>query len=455
MLSFLKLELFKLLKILKNFYFEIFYLFTHLISYFTIFLKNIFNLKKISHLLTPYFKKINKSPFATIPLNILLFILINSLFFQIGGMNRVDLKSDVIVKNNFNFVDFKNNFDQQKLSLKNVLNNNGEKDFMLSKIELPESYFQISAWIPYWSLTEGLDTSILRKNQTNDISLFLFNVNKDGTVENKSPSLPIDLVSKRVRSSGEKIYATITEELNASQFLALIKNNYNRETLINNILTISQNFDGVDLDFEAINFNSSTEEMTELRIMYPEFAQELKERLHQEDKTLSVTVGARISRDDPNWSVYDYQSLALASDQIKVMAYDYHNNPGNPGPVTSYKWVSDILDYMLKSIKPEKITIGLPTYGYQYGSDGSKKALTGEQIQKLSQNLNLVLQRDEIHRTPYYKYTNNGVSYIIHFADQQFYFEMLTLLKSKGLNQIALWSIGTEDTTLWDVFLSI
>jgi len=107
---------------------------------------------------------------------------------------------------------------------------------------------------------------------------------------------------------------------------------------------------------------------------------------------------------------------------------------------------------MLSSIKPSKITIGLPTYGYRWGSDGSEVALTGEQIKKILLTNNGTITRDIESNTPLYTYSIGKTNYQLFYVDDIFYISVLESLRSNNVNQIALWSVGTEDENIWNLF---
>ena len=381
--------------------------------------------------------------------NLALIITLNITAYNMG---KSPLQSKIPKLNNeINKISLANNFKNQYEKLNDVFTTQVKATY-LSEVSTPESYFQVSSWIPYWSLSTGLDNALMNKSSSRDISLFLYNITSSGTLEKKSTSVAEDLIVNRIHLSGEKVYMTITEDAGSAEFLNILENQFKRQKLINDISTFSKIYDGVDLDFEALQFNGTDIEKDKLRVLYPEFVKELKNRLLIDNKLVSVTVGARTSVTDPNWNMMDYQALALVSDQIKVMAYDYHNSVGNQGPVTSYKWIVDIVEYMLKSVKSDKITIGLPTYGYLYGDNATKQALTGTQIRNIISKYQYLVKRDVESDTPVLKYSENNINYSLYYQDNIFYTNTLQYLKSKNISQIALWSVGTEDPQIWSLF---
>lgn len=416
-----------------------------------VYLSSSLSLAKTVILFSSKVKRLPKLKASTLVVNLTLFSLLNITAYQVASSSH-DTTSLPKINNSIDALGIKANISKQTLEVSNLLTVPNSSMLSLSQVSAPDSYFQVSSWVPWWSLASGLDSAISHKSSSKDISLFLYNIDKSGNLEIKNKSIPEETIVRRVHLSGEKVYITITEEGNASDFVTMLKNDLQRKSLIEQIVSKSKIYDGVDLDFEALQFSASDQQKKELKILYPEFVAELRDKLHLDGKLLSVTVGARTGREDPNWSVYDYQSLAVVSDQIKVMAYDYHNLSSAPGPLTSKSWIDNILTYMLSSIKPSKITIGLPTYGYRWGSDGSEVALTGEQIKKILLTNNGTITRDLESNTPLYTYSIGKTTYRLFYVDDIFYTSVLQSLRSNNVNQIALWSVGTEDENIWNLF---
>jgi len=223
-----------------------------------------------------------------------------------------------------------------------------------------------------------------------------------------------------------------------------------RTKLIDNIINATILFDGVDIDFEALQFSSSESDKAKIRILYPVFLIELRERLHSSGKTLSVSVGARTSVTDPNWNVFDYQSLGLVADKIKIMAYDLHNSKSNPGPVSSKTWINNILNYALSVVSPEKITVGLPSYAYLYSSDDKVKVITGNSFESFLLKHPGSSVRDTDSELMHHTFSSSGVNYDFYYPDAQFFKSVSSLLKERNITSVAIWSVGNEAKDVWD-----
>ena len=122
------------------------------------------------------------------------------------------------------------------------------------------------------------------------------------------------------------------------------------------------NLDGIDLDYESINFGSSSAKAT-VRKYYPALLRDLDARLDRMGAVTSVTVASRTSPTDPNWWVFNYPALGRQADRVRIMTYDFHWSGGSPGPIAPKWWVNDVASYASRAIAPRKVSLGMPAYG--------------------------------------------------------------------------------------------
>jgi hypothetical protein len=341
-------------------------------------------------------------------------------------------------------------FEKEFSALDKALGSSQGNTLSLANFSTPKSPIKVSAWLPWWSWSSGLDSSLANQSSLGDISAFLFTLKNDGSIVYKSDIQNLSNAINRVHAAGYKIEAAISEEPNASEILTMFQTKDSRTKLIDNIINATILFDGVDIDFEALQFSSSESDKAKIRILYPVFLIELRERLHSSGKTLSVSVGARTSVTDPNWNVFDYQSLGLVADKIKIMAYDLHNSKSNPGPVSSKVWINNILNYALSVVSPEKITVGLPSYAYLYSSDDKVKVITGNSFESFLLKHPGSSVRDTDSELMHHTFSSSGVNYDFYYPDAQFFKSVSSLLKERNITSVAIWSVGNEAKDVWD-----
>ncbi len=130
----------------------------------------------------------------------------------------------------------------------------------------------------------------------------------------------------------------------------------NRAKLVNDLLQIAlkYNFDGIDVDIEGGDISNK----------YEDFVVDLKKELLQHDKLLTAAI-AVYSQDlftDKALSQFDF---------VNLMSYDHTGpwRPENPGPHSTYDQSVEDLNFFAisRGIQKEKITLGVPFYGYSFG----------------------------------------------------------------------------------------
>lgn len=114
-----------------------------------------------------------------------------------------------------------------------------------------------------------------------------------------------------------------------------------------------------------------------------------------------------------------------------------------------------MVKYAAATIPSHKILMGLATYGYDWRVGSSlARAVSSAKAVDTAQNGNVKNYWDEVAQVPYYTYTENGVSRIVYYEDANSAAIKLRLLDKYKLGGIAIWRMGYEDPSLWDVLNS-
>lgn len=208
-----------------------------------------------------------------------------------------------------------------------------------------------------------------------------------------------------------------------------------------NLLTLveANGFNGVNLDWEGL--------APKERQPFTTFVQELSRTFHRHGYYVTLSLPAETS-DQPSdsWTgAYDYRALGQAADLIMIMAYDQHWSGGNPGPIASNQWVHQVLAYAISVMKPKKVILGIPGYGYDWGSaSSSAHALTYTQAVQLKR------QYAPNTNGNHFNYVQNGVVHSVWFENTQSFLSKIQLVAGFELHGIALWRIGIEDPKIWN-----
>lgn len=154
---------------------------------------------------------------------------------------------------------------------------------------------------------------------------------------------------------------------------------------------VSQNnYDGVNIDFEYLGEAD--------RDNFSQFLRELKLSLG-DDKQLSVALFA-CTKPESWLTGYDYASIGEIVDRVIIMAYDYSYKGSPAGPVAPLWWVEEVVSYLKTIIPAEKMLLGLPTYGYDWGDGLSTTTVTAARLQTLKEQYNLTESFDNASMSP-------------------------------------------------------
>jgi spore germination protein YaaH len=209
-----------------------------------------------------------------------------------------------------------------------------------------------------------------------------------------------------------------------------------RDLLIDDIIRVSEKFDGVQIDFEAVSPGDAGE--------FYDFLKTLRERLDQ-DKMLSIAVPAR-KRFVAD--AYQYQMIVPCVDRMVIMAYDEHWSTSNPGPVASLSWCMDVASYVKSAIPKEKIIMGLPLYGRAWQDKKLHRAVRHNQVEEL-----LMTRRKKADRTidggPRFEYSER-VNITVYYDDELSLMKKLLAYKDKDIDAVSFWRIGQGPSGLWN-----
>src|SRR5579875_3754289 len=159
---------------------------------------------------------------------------------------------------------------------------------------------------------------------------------------------------------------------------------------------------------------------------------------------------------------YDLKSLAESADLICLMTYDQHSRYTAPGPVDGWRWTIENLDYALKDVPKEKLSLGIALYGYHWfaGDPGLNKPEqkpnpTAESISAatadfLRTSYNGRLQWDDDDHTPWFYFTRDQTREWVFYTDKRAFMDRYELAKQRGLEGVCSWVLGQEDPAIWD-----
>jgi spore germination protein YaaH len=158
---------------------------------------------------------------------------------------------------------------------------------------------------------------------------------------------------------------------------------------------------------------------------------------------------------------YDLKALGEAVDTICLMTYDQHTHWTTPGPVGGWIWTKENMDYALKVVPKEKLSLGIAVYGYRWytgdpGLDKEKKTpnptadyISGKNVIYLRDTYGGKEQWDADDHTPWFYFYRDQMREWVFYTNERAFHDRYELAKENGLESICSWVLGQEDPGIW------
>jgi spore germination protein YaaH len=180
-----------------------------------------------------------------------------------------------------------------------------------------------------------------------------------------NPSVPITEPLTALRNAGMTIIPTISDGTDEMVLANLLAKPVSRKQVIDAIVATvaSQNYDGIDLDFEGFAFIDPNTTWKTTAPNWVLFVKELSAALHTEKKILSITTPYLFNPAEAQkgYYVYAWAQIAPFIDRLRIMTYDYSTS--RPGPIGPIAWTEKTVKYAISIMPASKVYLGLPGYG--------------------------------------------------------------------------------------------
>jgi spore germination protein YaaH len=254
------------------------------------------------------------------------------------------------------------------------------------------------------------------------------------------------------------------------EFHKLLKNPVARQSMIHALLrNCKENgYTGFQFDFENVHWTD--------RDTLSDLVREAAAAFHREGLQLTIATvpnapgqpseGGFSAWIYENWrGAYDLKALSQSVDLICLMTYDQHTRWTAPGPVAGWAWTTGNLDYALKFVPGQKLSLGIPLYGYHWfagtpvksddkSSDKpnpSAEYIGTEDALDLAKAYGGHIEWDPTDRTAWFYFYRADMREWIFFTDAHTFRERYTLARERGLQGFCSWVLGTEDPGIWDL----
>jgi spore germination protein YaaH len=329
---------------------------------------------------------------------------------------------------------------------------------------------------------QAIENSYLYKNKDlmKEVMPFWFSIKSPTVIRNDyvtgNPSWPMADTVCLIRRAGLQVIPTMTDgtgKLELSNYLASATT---RSTIVKTIvdLVLTNNFDGIDLDYEGFAFVDGNNTWTKTAPRWVALVKELSVALHAHNKLLSISTPYVYDPKEKQkgYFVYAWADVASSIDRLRIMTYDY--SVAKPGPIGPLSWTEKTVKYAVSIMSPSKVYIGLPGYGRDWitsvngkcpvsappGLKGGAKAA----VFKMNYaNAKAVIDKatptfDEKFSEATYSYTQtyNGLSAsgasteckvnrTVWYQNARSYAERMALVAKYRLGGASLWTLAMED----------
>jgi spore germination protein len=282
-------------------------------------------------------------------------------------------------------------------------------------------------------LIRGHESDLKGTEPFTDICYFGADLTKDGRITETiaRPSVAV------ANGAAPKIFLVVAELSNAALLHFSLSPTFGvRPLLISDICRVSADFDGVQIDFEAVSADDAQS--------FWDFLQELRSQLPP-GKVLSVALPPRTA---PRADAYSYVKIAPLVDRVMIMAYNEHWSGSTPGPIASLPWCSQVLGFAQSIIPADKLIMGLPLYGRAWMDKRIPRALGFEGVQSIMAEKNATTSYPS-DQGPNFQYSENVVV-TVYYDDVRSLREKLLLYESRNVTTVAFWRIGLSPAELWN-----
>lgn len=238
-----------------------------------------------------------------------------------------------------------------------------------------------------------------------------------------------------------------------------------RAKIINQVIAeaLQVGIDGINLDFELVS--------TECGEHYVQFVRELSVKCRQNGLVFSVDNYVP----QPYNEHYDIEEQAAVADYVVIMGYDEHTDGSyEAGSVASIGYLENGIADALKSVPAEKLVAGVPFYtrlwfetpkteeqlaqeegteAASYPNEVSSWAYGMDEAAEIVSASGVQAEWNETAKQNYAEWEADGGVYKIWLEDNQSLEEKLKVIKANGLAGVAEWSLGMENSSVWDLIL--
>ena len=267
-----------------------------------------------------------------------------------------------------------------------------------------------------------------------------------GTLEDRGLKSYVDAAHNR----GIQVWPILSHNFEKTGLTkTILSSTSKRQYVIDQIIQYAKTygFDGINIDIENIQ--------TETSAVWVQFMRELYPQLKAEGLIVSVDVYM-----PSEWSShYEREKVAASSDYFMVMAYDQHwSGSEQAGSVSEIPWVESGIQKNLEEVPKEKLVLGIPFYTRLWieRSDGlNVKSYSMASIQEVISSWGTIPVLDEASGQNYIEHVQEDGTYKVWLEDYESISKRIALMEKYELAGYGAWRLGYETSDIWDILAKV
>ncbi|MBL0940366.1 MAG: glycosyltransferase [Gemmatimonadaceae bacterium] len=161
-----------------------------------------------------------------------------------------------------------------------------------------------------------------------------------------------------------------------------------------------------------------------------------------------VTVATPIGEGDG----YPLAEYAAATDYVIAMLYDENSGEHGAGAIASAPWFAARLDTVMAHVPAERVILGIGQYGYHWRSDREEGVTVSvSEAMAFGRAASGGARFDAATRNPMAKWRARDVTHTVWYLDATTAWNQIRSGLNAGAAGAALWRLGSEDESLWNV----
>ena len=199
-------------------------------------------------------------------------------------------------------------------------------------------------------------------------------------------------------------------------------------------------FLGLNIDFEYV--------LAEDRQGFAGFVRKTREVMNLFDYEVSVALAPKTSAGQKGllYEGMDYRLLGEAANHVMLMTYEWGYSLGPPMAVAPLNMVRRVVEYALSEIPAQKISLGIPNYGYDWPLP-YERGITRAQTINYAEAVQTAIDHgveiwfDPTAKSPYYRYWQYGILHEVWYEDVKSVQGKFSLIQEYGLLGAGYWQL--------------